>query len=173
MLDSRPGTASPASPATRALATDAAVVVGVLVLLGVLAGLVWPQLVDPVVYVRTRDDVVSDEVALAEQFDDEAWYAVLAAVVGVVAGTVLSLWRRRDPLATVLLLVVGAGLAGVVMAAVGTALGPPPAVSVLEDARVGATAPDAVVLRASSAYLVWPIATLFGAVVVLWSRRSP
>ena len=172
MLDSRPRTASPGT-SSRPLYADAAVVLGVLLLLGVLAGLLWPQLVDPVLYVRAPDGVAADEVQLAEQFDDDGWYAVLAAVAGAVAGGALTLWRDRDPVATVVLLLLGACLAAGVMDLVGEVVGPPPAEVALADAPEGTTAPDAVEVRAVAAYCVWPIATLFGAVVVLWTRGGP
>jgi hypothetical protein len=172
VLDSRPRS-SPAvrPPAARPLVTDAVVVVGVLLLLAVVAGLLWPQLVEPVRYVRTRQGIVSDEVALARQFDDDGWYVVLAAVGGALAGGVLTWWRSRDPVATVLLLLVGAVAAAWVMAQVGTAVGPPSPETVLADADVGAAAAAQVQVHALAAYFVWPIAVLFGAVVVLWSRR--
>lgn len=168
MLDSRPRTVSSA----RALAVDAAVVLGVLLLLAVAAGLVWPHLVDPVEVVLTPEGAVSDEVALAQQFDDDGWYAVLAAVGGALAGALLTWWRSRDPVATVLLVVVGAFFAAWVMAEVGAAAGPPPAETALAGAQVGATAPAQVAVHATAAYLVWPIAATFGAVVVLWSGRG-
>ena len=166
MLDSRPRTSSPA----QALAADAVAVLGVLLLLALAAGLLWPHLVDPVQVVLTPDGAVSDEVALAQQFDDDGWYAVLAAAGGTLAGAVLTVWRSRDPVRTVLLLAVGAFLAAWVMAQVGSAVGPPTAATAFEGARVGTTAPAPVDVHAAAAYLVWPMAALFGAVVVLWSR---
>ncbi len=172
MLDRRPRAPSPAGPEGRGLARDAAVVVGTLLAIAVVAGLVWPQLVDPVEFVRTQQGVVTDEVALAQQFDDDGWYVVLAAVGAALAGGVLTAWRSRDPVATVLLLVAGAAAAAWVMAQVGTAVGPPPPSTALADASPGATAPGQVEVHALAAYFVWPIAALFGAVVVLWTRRG-
>jgi uncharacterized membrane protein YeaQ/YmgE (transglycosylase-associated protein family) len=172
VLDSRPRTTSPATTPARALVTDAAVIIGVLLLLAVVAGLLWVRLVEPVMFTRVKQGVVSDEVALARQFDDDGWYVVLATVAGAVAGAVLTWWRSRDPVATVLLLVVGAAAASWVMAQVGHAVGPPSPGQVLADARIGATAPGEVKVHAVAAYFVWPIAVLFGAVVVLWARRG-
>jgi hypothetical protein len=171
VLDLRPQTASRTASSTRGLVRDAAVILGVLLLLGVVAGLVWPQLVDPVQVVRTRTGLVSDEVALAHQFDDDGWYVVLSAVVGAVAAVILTVWRSRDPVATVLLLLVGAVGAAAVMARVGTAVGPPDPRTVLADAAPGATAVAQVTVHAFAAYLVWPTAVLFGSAVVLWTRR--
>src|SRR3712207_3480995 len=112
----------------------------------------------------------SDEVALAHQFDDDGWYVVLAAVAGALAGGVLMLRRTRDPVVTVLLLVAGAAAAAWVMARVGTAVGPPDPTTLLARADPGTTADAQVEVHAIAAYVVWPIAALFGAVVVLWSR---
>ena len=67
VLDRRPRAPSPAGPEARGLARDAAVVVGTLLALAVVAGLLWPQLVDPVEFVRTQEGVVTDEVALAHR----------------------------------------------------------------------------------------------------------
>ena len=172
MLDSRQRTAHRSTASSRGLRADTALVLGVLLLLGLAAGLVWPQLVDPVVFTRTADGIVSNEVALAEQFDADGWYVVLAATAGVLAGVVLTLWRDRDPVATVVLLLLGSCLAAWVMKEVGTALGPPDVRGVLQDAGVGTTAPDRVAVRATAAYAVWPMATLLGAVAVLWTRRA-
>ncbi len=105
-------------------------------------------LVDPL----PTTGAVTEEM-LAHQFDVDGWYVVLAAVAGAAAGGILTLWRTRDPVATVLLLVAGAAVAAWLMAAIGAAA------SDLE-------------LDAVAGYLVWPIASLFGAVVVLWSRRE-
>ena len=143
MRDPRPRTTSPA----RALLADAVAVLGVLLVLGIAVGLIWPELVGPVQTGRAGTEAVP-----ARQFDVDGWYVVLAALAGSVAGAALTLWRRRDPVATVLLLVGGAGLAA------------------WATARLGARADLEV--RALAAYLVWPLAVTFGAVVVLWTRHG-
>lgn len=137
-----------------------------------IAGAWWPQLVDPVQSVRTAAGVSTDEVALAEQFDRDGWYAVLAGVAGLLLGLVLAWWRRRDPVATLLLVVVSAGAAAWLMARVGTALGPEPAEQVLAAAPVGTTAPGEVTVSAAAAYLVWPIAATAGALVAWLGSRT-
>ena len=126
---------------------DAVAVLAVLLTLAVAAGLLWAQLVDPL------PDTALTEATVADQFDIDGWYVVLAAVAGAAAGLVLTLWRTRDPVATVLLLVAGAALAAWLMAV------------------TGAVASDLVV-TAPSAYFMWPITALLGAVVVLWARRG-
>ena len=148
MLDSRPRTLSPGSSTASGVLTDAAAVLVVLLPLAVVAGLLWALLVHPL-----QIEGGLTETTVARQFDIDGWYVVLAAVAGAAAGLALTLWRTRDPVATVLLLVAGAALAAWAMAATG---------AVASDLEVTAFA----------AYFVWPIAALFGAVVVLWARRG-
>ena len=146
MLDSRPRALSSVSSPASGLLGDAVAVLAVLLTLAVAAGLLWAQLVDP-----PPEPLTQATVAL--QFDIDGWYVVLAAVAGAAAGLVLTLWRTRDPVATVLLLVAGAALAAWFMAVTG---------EVVSD----------LVVTAPSAYFVWPITALLGAVVVLWARRG-
>ena len=146
MLDSRPRALSSVSSPASGLLGDAVAVLAVLLTLALAAGLLWAQLVDP-----PPEPLTQATVAL--RFDIDGWYVVLAAVAGAAAGLVLTLWRTRDPVATVLLLVAGAALAAWFMAVTG---------EVVSD----------LVVTALSAYLVWPITALLGAVVVLWARRG-
>lgn len=146
-------------------------------LVGVLAGLLWPQLVDPVMVTRTGAGTATGEVDLSERFDNDGWYSVLAAGLGLLLGVLLTLWlrRRREPEVPALVAVlVGAALAAWLMARVGTAVGPSDPVTVLADAEIGANAPDRVRVSAGAAYLVWPIAAVAGALAVLWRpSRDP
>jgi len=152
-----------------AYARDAVAVIGLFLLAAVVAGLVWPHLVTPVQVTRNEFGVSTSEVALSERFDNDGWYAVIAAVLGLALGAVASYWRRTNEIVTLLLSVAGAFLAAWVMAEVGTWVGPADPATVLADAEVGATATAMVAVTADAAYYVWPIATLVGALVVLWS----
>ena len=152
---------------------DAAVVVVVFAVVATLAGLLWPRLVDPVLVTRTAEGTAASETALAERFDNDAWYAVLAAVLGLLLGLALTAWqlhRRQPEVVALVAVLLGAAVAAWVMARVGAAAGPPDPAAVLAEADVGATAPDRVRLTAEAAYLVWPIAAVVGALVVLWGR---
>ena len=133
-------------------------------------GVLWPQLVDPVVVTRAEAGLLTDEVALGDRFDNVGWYALLSGGCAVLLGVVLSLWRRSHEVVTLLAIVTGACLAAWLSARVGTWVGPGDPEAVLAAAEVGATAPDRVTLTADVAYLVWPIAALIGCVVVLFSR---
>lgn len=157
----------------RGVLADAVVVLAAFLLAAVAVGAAWPHLVDPVVVTRTKGGLLTDEVALADRFGAVAWYSLLSGGVSLVLGVVLLLVRRTHDVVTVLAVVAGACLAAWLSARLGTWWGPDDPQQVLAHAQVGATAPDRVVLSADAAYLVWPIAALVGAVVVLWSRPRP
>jgi len=152
---------------------DAAVVIGILLVLGLAGGVLWWLLVDPAAYTKTRDGGVMSEAALRRQFSADGVYAVIAAVTGLVAGLVLTWWRSRDPLLTSLLLILGAALAAAVMALTGLLLGPGDPGTALREAKVGAQVPLRLEVDTFSVYLVWPVAVLAGALVVLLNSAGP
>jgi hypothetical protein len=112
---------------------------------------------------------------LARMFDADGWYAVIAIVAGTGAGFAISLWRSRDPVLTTVLVAVGAGLAAVAMAVTGHLLGPGDPDAALAAAEAGARVPAQLSISAKPAYLAWPISSLVGALLVLWStpKRTP
>jgi hypothetical protein len=154
------------------IAVDVAVVLVVAVLLGLLAGLLLPQLVDPVTVTRTGNGVVRDEVALSQQFDLEGWYSVLAAIGGVLLGAVMVAWRRTDEVVTLLAVVAGALVASWLSAEVALALGPDDPTQLLSDAAEGTTASAALTLTADVVHWVWPLFAVLGALVYLISPLS-
>jgi hypothetical protein len=153
----------------RPLLVDLGVIVTAFLVAGVLTGVVWPQLVDPVTVTRGELGLSTGEVALAERFDNDGWYAVLAGGCGLVLGIVLTTWRRTHEVVTLLGVVAGAFLAAWLSAEVGTLMGPDSPETVLANAEIGATAPDVVMVSADAAYFVWPIAAVVGTMIVLWS----
>ena len=152
---------------------DAAVVLGVLLLLGLVGGVLWWLLVDPAAYTKTRTGGVMSEADLSRQFSADGVYAVIAAVAGLVTGLVMSWWRSRDPLLTSVLLVLGAVLAAAVMALTGHLLGPGDPGATLRAAKVGTRVPIPLEVDAFTIYLVWPVAVLAGALVVLLNTTGP
>ena len=157
----------------RKLPGDGAVVIGIFLVLGLAGGVLWWLLVDPAAYTKTRDGGVMSEAALRRQFSADGVYAVIAAVTGLVTGLVLTWWRSRDPLLTSLLLVLGAALAAAVMALTGYLLGPGDPATALREARLGAQVPLRLEVDTLSVYLVWPVAVLAGALVVLLNSAGP
>jgi len=152
---------------------DAVVVLGVLLVLGLLGGVLWWLLVDPAAYTKTRTGGVMSEADLSRQFAADGVYAVIAAVAGLVTGLVMTWWRSRDPLLTSVLLVVGAVLAAAVMALTGHLLGPGDPGAALGAAKVGGRVPIPLKVDAFTVYLVWPVAVLAGALVVLLNSTGP
>ena len=152
---------------------DAAVVLGVLLLLGLVGGVLWWLLVDPAAYTKTRTGGVMSEADLSRQFSADGVYAVIAAVAGLVTGLVMSWWRSRDPLLTSVLLVLGAVLAAAVMALTGHLLGPGDPGAARRAAKVGPRVPIPLEVDAFTIYLVWPVAVLAGALVVLLNTTGP
>ena len=89
-------------------------------------------------------------------------------VGALLSGVVLSAWRRRDPLVTVLLVTAGAVLAAYVMLSLGLVLGPDEQTAVLRSAADGATTPMQLAPHAPGVIWVWPAAAALGSLVYLW-----
>lgn len=156
-------------PRGRGAATDTAVILVGFLVTGVVCGVVWWLLVDPAEFTKTRDGSVMGEVDLTKRFAPDGWYAVIALVAGFLAGLVVTWRRARDLRLTTVLVVVGSLVAAAAMAAVGAALGPGDPDPVLASATRGTTVPADLSVSAGVTYLMWPIAALAGALMVLWS----
>lgn len=153
---------------------DLVAVLGTYVALGVLGALLWWALCDTATFTVTDNgDLAMGEVELAKRFNPDAWYAVIAAVLGLLSGAVVAWWRSRDPLRTSLLLLVGSGVAAAVMAVLGGWLGPDDPRQLVSTAEAGARLAASLSVDAAAVYLVWPVMTLIGALVVLWSPPPP
>ena len=146
---------------------DALLTLVTLALVGVVAGVLWSQLADPVVATRTADGVGSGETDLAKQVSADGWFAVLGFVGCLLAGVVLTVWRRTDEVLTLVALVAGAVLAAWLCSKVGALLGPDPAAQTLADAAVGKTAEDQLQVHTWVVYLAWPFGAVLGSVLVL------
>jgi hypothetical protein len=162
---------------------DAAVVVGVLLVLGILAGVVWSLVVTPAEFTRLPHGGQMGEDQLGRQFGADGWYVVIAVLTGLVAGVLLSWWRSTHVLATVAALVAGALVAAAAMSLTGHLLGPEKATTALDAAKLGSRVPEGldVGLRpvwplwpylkdTLSVYLSWPVGVLVGALLVLVGR---
>jgi len=169
MSEATPATPTSA-PASRrhALLRDAGVVAAWFVVLGVVAALLWWQLTPLAEYTRTATNAEMDEEQLGVQVSADGWYFVIAAVGGLVSGVALLSWRRRDPVAMVVLVTLGALLGAWVMLRVGLWLGPADPKSVIPHVAVGAKVPMQLEPHAHGVVTVWPIATLLGALGVIW-----
>lgn len=153
---------------------DLVAILGTFVVLGAVCGVIWWLVVDPAEFTRTADGgAAMGEVQLSKRFNPDGWYSVIAIVAGFLSGLGLTWWRSRDFRLTTLLLVPGAALAAATMAVVGRALGPDNPHITLVDAPRGAMVPVQLAVTATPSYLMWPIAVLVGALMVLWSSPRP
>jgi hypothetical protein len=158
---------------SRELTRDVVVVLGWFLVLGVLAAVLWWQVTPLAEFTRTTSNAQMDEEQLGRQVAADGWYLTIAAVGGLVSGITLLSLRRRDPVATVLLVAAGSLLAGWLMLRVGHWLGPSDPAAALRHARVGAKVPVPLAVQAHGVFWVWPVATLLGAVGVIWGTDEP
>ena len=159
-----------ARSAGAAAGRDVLVVLGTLVALGVVCGLLWWLLVDPAEFTKTARGGAMAENDLGKSFNADAWFVVIGAVAGLVAGLVLGAWRSRDPLLTSGLLLVGSGLAAGVMLLVGHLLGPGSTEAALRAAAAGDKVPEQLGVDTPLVWLGWPVGVLAGVLFVLLGR---
>lgn len=152
---------------------DAIAVLGTSMVLGLLGGVLWWVLAEPALFtVGRKGDLGMGEVELADRFSATGWFTVLALVLGALSGGALTWWRNRDPILTAGLLVLGSALGTATMAALGGLIGPPDPELAAASAKAGDLVPAALEVGAGVAYLVWTIAALAGALMVLWSPST-
>lgn len=152
---------------------DAVAVLGVSLVLGLLGGVLWWLLSEPALFTVGEEGTLGmGEIELGDRFSATGWFTVLAIVLGALSGGALTWWRGRDPILTAGLLVVGSVIGTLAMAGVGQALGPPDPAVAAASARPGDLVPAALEVGAGAAYLVWTIAVLAGALMVLWSPST-
>ncbi|MEO5651730.1 MAG: hypothetical protein ABIN79_15795 [Marmoricola sp.] len=150
------------------LVLDGLVILGWFLVTGVLGGLLWWQLADLPEVTRFQGRAVLQPTELTKEVSIDGWFFVIAVVGGVLGGVVLSAWRRRDPVVTVLLVTAGAVLAAYAMLATGQVVGPDEQTAVLRAAADGATAPMQLAPHAPGVVWVWPAAAALGSLILLW-----
>ncbi len=117
--------------------------------LGALMGLIW-WWVAPTEEWRVVEGgaLVPSEIGFNAWFAADGWFLVLGAIAGVLL-TLIVWWRgRRQPVALVVGVIIGAGLIAVSAWTLGGVLGPPDPSVVAETAEPGTTVDGALGLRA-------------------------
>ena len=151
---------------------DVAVIAGGMAVLGLVCGFIWAQVVEPAQLIRFETGVGQDELQLSRVFDADGWYALIAAVAGLLAGLGFGLWRTRDPLATVLLALAGCVAAALLMWRLGHLLGPDNPAAMLQQAPVGTHADVPLKRPEWPIFLAWPVSALSGMLVALLTRSD-
>lgn len=154
------------------LLKDAVVVLGSMIGLGILCGVLWTVLVEPPQLIRYEGGVGRDAIQMTRIFGMDGWYAVIAAGAALVAGLGFGLWRRRDPLATLLLVLGGSVLAAFFMLATGQALGPQDPTDFLMSAPLGTSRDVPLEVVGAVTYIAWPLPALIGQLIALVSRTD-
>ncbi len=138
-----------------------------------LIGLLLPHVAELPEATRTADGVTASEAALDQLFDDDGWLIVLGGIAGLVLGVALQWWRRGHEVVTLVAIVVFSLLAARLAGWIAEGTGPGDPVGALAEAAVGSTAPMPVEISSQVAYLVWPLMSVVGAVMVLLSVHPP
>jgi len=112
-------------------------------------------------------DWFTDEAGLRNVFDGTAWYVVLAAAGGLLAGALATVFAHRSPLVTMAAVLAGSALAAWLMLRVGLELSPPDPEVLARTADDGTELPGRLSLEGGrSPYLVWPLAALIALMVL-------
>lgn len=172
------GTTAPATEPRRSSRTsgvllDVGIVLGWFLVAGVVGAVLWWQLTDLPQATRAQGAVVVEADQLGKEVNIDGWFFVIALVGGLVSGIVLTLWRRRDALLTVVLVTLGGGLASFVMVQLGRLLGPVSEVDALRHKADGAHALMRLQVHATGVLWVWPAAAALGALVYLFVLKAP
>ncbi|MCW2854802.1 MAG: hypothetical protein JWR52_417 [Marmoricola sp.] len=152
----------------RLAAIDLGVIAAWFLVAGLLGALIWWQVTPLAEYTRTSDNGVLDEQQLGKQFATDGWFFTIALAGGLLSGIVLALWRRRDPIVTVVLLALGGVFATAVMMQAGLLFGPANPGDVLKTVAVGAKVPLQLKTSAGTVWIAWSMGAMFGALGVLW-----
>jgi hypothetical protein len=136
------------------------VVVGASLVIGVLMGLVW-RLVAPMASATvTAQGAELEGAASAMLIADDGWFAVLAALIGLLTG-LLGWWLlRRHDVGLAVGLVLGGLLGALVAWRTGQWLGPQALAAQAAGAEPGQSLVIPLTVRAPAVLFVWPIAAL-------------
>ncbi|KAA1423459.1 hypothetical protein FE697_007595 [Mumia zhuanghuii] len=148
-----------------------AIVVGFLVA-GVLAGLAWAWLADPIQYVVVRvgdqSGLSAGEEASTAQFGVIVTYTWIGAIAAALWGAVATWrWGRDGTTVSIALTALGAALGAFVAWGVGVVAGPPePTVG---EREAGALVSAQLEIDAYGVLFVWPVAALLAFLLVCWA----
>lgn len=163
----------PRMPPGKDVGREAALVLGLFLLAGVIGGLLWWQVTPLAEWTRTQENGSMDEEQLSRLISVDGWFFVIAGVGGLLSGFTMAIWRKRDPVLMVVLTFAGACLATLVMYLVGHSLGPGDVQEALNRANEGDRVPVRLEPQARGVHAIWPLASLFGVLAVLWGSKDP
>jgi hypothetical protein len=137
---------------------------------GVLAGVVWEWVwTPPVNVIRDHQVYYSSYESLRRVFTGTGLYAVVAAVASVVTTVTVCLLTRGRELLTLATVLVGSVIAAVLMRLVGGWLGPDDPERVARTTANSAHVLGQLTVEGMTAYLVWPMVSLFVLAIVFFA----
>lgn len=144
------------------------------VVAAVLAAIVW-NLVSPDVMVEVTENGVRFGLAEARrEFGIEVAFAAVAAVAGLIAGAVLMLRHRDDPVAAQVAAAVTGTLAALAMWQLGLrVLGPGDLAERAGEAEPGTLLEAPLDVASYAVFAIWPIAAVVGGAVMIAVRDRP
>lgn len=135
--------------------------------LGLVGGVVWEALWRPPLAVVVDGRAVLAGTDAERAFDATAWFLLIGGVAGLLAGVVAGLLVRVRELLTLATLLPASILAGLLMAMVGSDLGPPDPARAAARAEDLARLPVALEVSGPVSYLALPIGAVAGLLLVL------
>jgi len=106
-------------------------------------------------------------IAATKTIGIDAVFVFVSAPIALVLGAALTYWRRRTPVANVVLIAFMSVLAAALMEFFGRTFGPGDPIAILNHAAVGASAPVRLQVQATGVLMAWPAAAILGSLLVL------
>ncbi|WGX94642.1 hypothetical protein [Nocardioides sp. L-11A] len=106
---------------------------------------------------------------IARDFSGTATYVVIAFALAVLLGLVGGWIARHSPVAGVLAVLVGAGLAALAMALLGESFSPPDPASLVASHQAGDVLPGHLHVAGWTPYLAWPVGAMLAYLVLMVS----
>jgi hypothetical protein len=137
---------------------------------GIVAGAVWEWVwTPPAQVIRDHHVFYSSYDSLRRVFSGTGLYAIVAAVGSVVVTAAVCLLTRGRELLTLATVLVGSVIAAVLMRLVGGWLGPDDPAQVAKTVANSSHVDGRLTVEGMSAYLVWPMVSLFILAVVFFA----
>lgn len=157
--------ADSAVPDRRAV-RQAGVIIGIFLVVGAACGLLWERLWSAPKGLVFEDKWYLTGPDAVHSFDGTGRYILIAAIAGLLLGTILSVAFDRDEVATLVGIAVGSLLAALVMAWVGNLLGPPDPRDKAPGKEDFTELTSDLRVEGRSPYVAFPAGALTGAVIV-------
>lgn len=152
----------------RSVGIEAGLFLGIFVVASAVGATIWNSAVTvPQVVLYQGQLITPTAVQATQTVGIDAVYLFVSLPIGLVLGAGLMYWRRSTPVRTVAILAVVSVFAAALMERLGLWIGPGDPMSLLQHAPTGTTASGQLAVQATGVLLVWPVAAVLGALLVL------